>query len=106
MYFLVNEPLAGAIPLSYSLISLVSILHFRRSHLGGLFRFSQLVLILLIPFLLMTTLGGFINGSAVILWSLICPLGAMLFDDHHKAPRWFVAFGTLVALSALLPMAR
>ena len=102
MYFLFNEPLAGAIPFSYGVISLISVLHFKQSRLYRIFRFSQLVLILLLPFFLMMALGGFINGSAVILWSLICPLGAMLFDDHHKAPRWFVAFGTLVVLSALL----
>ena len=102
MYFLFNEPLAGAIPFSYGVISLISVLHFKQSRLYRIFRFSQLVLILLLPFFLMMALGGFINGSAVILWSLICPLGAMLFDDYHKAPRWFVAFGILVALSALL----
>jgi adenylate cyclase len=102
MYYLFNEPLAGAIPFTYGLISLVSVLYFKRSHQYRIFRFSQLVLILLLPFFLMTALGGFVNGSAVILWSLICPLGAMLFDDHNKAPRWFAAFGMLVALSAFL----
>jgi len=102
MYILFKEPLAGAIPLSYSLISLVSIIHFRQSHKYDIYRFSQLVLILLLPFFLMLALGGFINGSAVVLWSLICPLGAMLFDDHRKAPPWFLAFGFLVVLSGVL----
>lgn len=102
MYYLFNEPLAGAIPFTYGLISLVSVLYFKWSHQYRIFRFSQLVLILLLPFFLMTALGGFVNGSAVILWSLICPLGAMLFDDHNKAPSWFAAFGILVALSAFL----
>jgi len=50
----------------------------------------------------MLALGGFINGSAVVLWSLICPLGAMLFDDHRKAPPWFLAFGFLVVLSGVI----
>ena len=31
-----------------------------------------------------------------ILWSLICPLGAMLFDEPRHAPRWFLAFVGLV----------
>jgi len=35
----------------------------------------------------MTALGGFVNGSAVIIWSLICPMGAMLFDEPKWAPR-------------------
>ena len=85
-----NEPLAGSIPLSYSLISLLSIIHFGQTRQYRFFRFSQLTLILLLPFFLMVALGGFINGSAVILWSLLCPLGALLFDEPRQAPRWFL----------------
>ena len=102
MYVFFNEPLAGAIPLSYSFISLLSIIHFGRTRQYRFFRFSQLTLILLLPFFLMAALGGFINGSVVILWSLICPLGALLFDEPRHAPRWFLAFAVLVALSGFL----
>ena len=102
MYILFNEPLAGAIPLSYSIISLFSTVHFGQTRQYQFFRFSQLALILLLPFFLMVALGGFVNGSGVVLWSLICPLGAMLFDEPRHAPRWFLAFISLVALSALL----
>jgi adenylate cyclase len=102
MYILFNEPLAGAIPLSYSVISLLSIMYFGRTRQYRFFRFSQLTLILLLPFLLMIALGGFINGSAVVLWSLICPMGAMLFDEPQRAPRWFLAFISLVVLSGFL----
>lgn len=102
MYTLFKEPLAGAIPISYSTISLFSIIHFGWTRQYRFFRFSQLTLILLLPFFLMVALGGFVNGSAVVLWSLICPLGAMLFDEPHQAPRWFIAFAFLVALSGFL----
>ena len=102
MYIFFDEPLAGAIPLSYSIISLFSTIHFGRTRQYQFFRFSQLALILILPFFLMMALGGFINGSAVILWSLICPLGAMLFDEPRRAPRWFLAFIGLVALSGFL----
>jgi adenylate cyclase len=50
----------------------------------------------------MVALGGFINGTAVVLWSLICPLGALLFDEPRHAPRWFLAFAVLVVLSGFL----
>jgi len=102
MYIFFSEPLAGAIPLSYAIISLISVIHFGRTRQYRFFRFSQLTLILLLPFLLMVALGGFINGSAVILWSLICPMGAMLFDEPRHAPRWFLAFLGLVVLSGFL----
>jgi len=102
MYILFGEPLAGMIPLSYAVISLLSIFQFGLTRRYHLFRFSQLLLILLLPFFLMVTLGGFVNGSAVILWALICPLGALLFDEPRQAPRWFLAFLSLVILSGVL----
>ena len=102
MYIFYGEPLAGAIPLSYSAISLLSIIYFGRTRQYRFFRFSQLALILLLPFVLMITLGGFVNGSAVVLWALISPLGAMLFDEPRHAPRWFLAFASLVVLSGFL----
>jgi len=102
MYIFFNEPLAGVIPLSYGIVSLFSIIHFGRTRQYHFFRFSQLTLILLLPFLLMIALGGFVNGSSVVLWALICPMGAMLFDEPRHAPRWFLAFVVLVILSGLL----
>jgi len=102
MYILFSEPLAGAIPLSYSIISLLSIINFGRTRQYRFFRFSQLALILLLPFFLMMALGGFVNGSAVVLWALICPLGALLFDEPRHAPRWFLAFLVLVVISGFL----
>ena len=102
MYILFGELLAGMIPLSYAVISLLSISLFGLTHQYYLFRFSQLILILLLPFLLMLTLGGFVQGSAVILWALICPLGALLFDEPRHAPHWFLAFLSLVVISGVL----
>jgi adenylate cyclase len=102
MYFLFHEPLGGAIPFSYGIFSFLSILYFARTRQYAFFRFSQLLLILLLPFLLMVALGGFINGSAVILWALICPLGALLFDEARYALSWFLAFMLLVVLSGFL----
>jgi len=102
LYVFSNEPLAGAIPLSYSFVSLLSILYFGRTRQYRFFRFSQLTLILLLPFLLMVAWGGFVNGSAVVFWALICPMGATLFDEAHHAPRWFLAFVVLVVLSGFL----
>jgi len=99
MYIFFNEPLAGAIPLSYGIVSLLSIVHFWRTHQYRFFRFSQLRLILLLPFLLMVALGGFSNGSAVVLWSLICPMGAMLFDEHRHAPAGSWLFSALLCLA-------
>ena len=102
VYILFQEPLAGLIPLSYSIVSLLSVVHFGLTRQYRFFRSSQLVLILFLPFLLMLALGGFINSSAVILWSFICPLGALLFAEPRQAPRWLVAYIVLLTLSGFL----
>jgi adenylate cyclase len=101
-YILFREPLAGLIPLSYAAVSSLSVVHFGLTRQYRFFRSSQLVLILVLPFLLMLALGGFINSSAVILWSFISPLGALLFAEPRQAPRWLLAYLVLLVLSGFL----
>jgi adenylate cyclase len=66
------------------------------------YRFTQLALILLLPWLMTISLGGFHNSSAVILWSTLCPLGALVVHDLRTASRWFWVFLILLAGSAVL----
>jgi guanylate cyclase len=101
-YIVLAEPLAGAIPLGYAIFSTLSVIFFAVTRRYEWFRLSQLLLILFLPFLLQLALGGYINASAVIIWSLICPLGALLFDEPGHAPYWFLGYLALVVLSGLL----
>src|ERR687888_6291 len=80
-YIVFAERLAASIPLGYAIISSLNLLIFSIRRDYHVFRFVQLLLILLLPFLLMLALGGFVNSSAVILWSLLSPLHALLFAD-------------------------
>jgi signal transduction histidine kinase len=50
----------------------------------------------------MITLGGFIEGSVVILWSILAPMGALLSGQLRQAIYWFIAFIILVILSGLI----
>ncbi len=102
MYMAFGELIAGSIPFGYSIFSTLSMVTFAVTRQYRFFRFSQLLLILMLPFLLMTALGGFINSSAVVLWSFICPLGALLFDEPRNAWRWFLAFIGVVILSGVI----
>ena len=99
LYISLGELLAGSIPIGYSLISLFMIVNFAVTRRYRLFRFSQIFLILILPFLLMFTVGGFVNSGGVILWSLLSPIGALLFDEPRRAHRWLVAYLALVVLS-------
>ncbi len=102
IYTFYGEVLAASIPLTYALISTLSIILFAIIHNYRLFRFTQLLLTLLLPFLLMVALGGFVNSSVVILWSLLCPLGALFFSDSRQATRWLLAYLALIIASGFL----
>ena len=102
LYAAFGARLAAAIPLAYAAASFVSLLVFARVRRYQLFRLSQLVLSLLLPFFLMLSLGGFAASSAVVLWSLTSPLGALVFAGRRPATGWFVAFLVLILMGALL----
>ena len=48
---------------------------------------------------MMLSLDGFHNSSAVILWSGLCPLGALVFCELRPAASWLLAFLALTASS-------
>ena len=102
LYFAFDEPRAAAIPLAYAAASFASLGVFARVRRYGLFRASQLALSLLLPVLLMLQLGGFVASSAVVLWSLTCPLGALVFAGRRTAVGWFAAYVSLIVLAAVL----
>jgi len=102
LYFWNGYALSGSIPLGYSVFSFGSTLHFFRTKRFDFFCLSQQLLILLLPFLLMWSLGGFAKGSIVMIWAFFAPLGALFFVDLKAAIRWMWAFLLLLVLSALL----
>lgn len=102
IYLAVDETLAASIPGGYVVVSGISIGIFAATGRYQLFRTTQLALILVLPFMLMVTLGGFINASAVILWSFMAPLGALLVSGRREAVYWFVAFTGLLVVSRFL----
>jgi adenylate cyclase len=94
--------LSAAIPFAYQLASAASIYTFARTGGFRLFRVTQLLMSLLLPFALQWSLGGFATSSAVSLWAFTCPVGALLFVGPRQAVPWFLAFAGLVAFSAAI----
>ena len=92
LYIAFGEPMGGAIPLSYTVVSLASVVVLTVSRRYDAFCLTQLGLMLVLPFVLMVVLGGFIPSSAVALWSFVSPLGALAFARPREALRWFAAF--------------
>jgi class 3 adenylate cyclase len=93
---------SAAIPFAYQLATAASLWAFARTRRFRLFRTSQLLMSLLLPFALQWSLGGFENSSAVALWAFTCPVGALLFVGVRQAIPWFVAFAALVAVSGAI----
>jgi diguanylate cyclase (GGDEF)-like protein len=105
LYLYSGYPLSAAVPLGYAIISFSSTLHFFKTKRFAFFCFSQQLFILLLPFLLMWSLGGFANGSVVMIWAFFAPLAALFFIDLKAAARWMLAFLVLLIVSALFDQA-
>jgi guanylate cyclase len=90
------------IPAVYSLVAIANTALFAYTRNFGFYRFSQLLLILLLPWLLMESLGGFSDSSAVIVWAALCPLAALLFEDLRRTTFWLAGFFALLVVSGLL----
>jgi class 3 adenylate cyclase len=102
LYVAFGEPLGGAIPLTYTVISLGSIVLFALTRRFDWFRLTQLTAMLILPFALMVVLGGFVPSSVVVAWAFVAPLGALAFATPGEAVRWYIAYVGLVILTGVL----
>jgi serine phosphatase RsbU (regulator of sigma subunit) len=102
-YLALGRTLSGGIPLGYAAISAISLFYFFRSKRYKIFCRSQLTIILILPVLLQWSLGGVTASGAVILWSILSPIGALMFAGTTHAIPWFVAYLVLMVVSGLLP---
>ncbi len=100
-YLLLGLQVSGIIPLSYSFISAVSLLYFFKTKHYKFFCRSQLTLILILPFILQWSLGGLTASGAVVLWSILSPIGALMFAGTTRSIPWFVAYVLLMVISGL-----
>ncbi len=102
LYWLVGEHAVALTPWAYFTGSAISLVVFARTRNFAFLRTAQLVLILVAPALGMIMLGGLRESSAVILWCLLAPLGAVAFDRPGRAWPWFAAFVATTVLALVL----
>ena len=93
---------SALIPFAYQILSVVGLALLARTKRYDVYRASQMVLILALPFLLQWSLGGFVESSGVALWAFVAPLGALVFYGPRPAVGWFAAFAALVGVSAAI----
>ena len=99
VYAALGLGVSAAIPLGYQIVSVVGLTAFARTGALEPFRSIQVLLILLLPFLLQWSLGGYAASSVVSLWALVGALGALLVYGARAAIAWFMAFVALSIIS-------
>jgi adenylate cyclase len=101
-YWALGLRLAPLFPLTYQLVAAASLVTFFATKRYRVFRASQLTLALLLPFLFQLSLGGFVSGSAVIVWSFTAPMGALMFVGARHALGWLLAFFAVLVVAGIL----
>lgn len=101
LYFILGFPQSAIIPGGYAVLSLLSLFFVFVTGKYLAFRFLQFLFILILPVLLQLSLGGFENSGAVIIWAILCPLGALSFAPIRQGLVWFGLFLIVLVLTGL-----
>jgi len=97
-----GEYRAAAIPGSYAVFTVLSLRLYRLYPHYRPWRSAQFALFMVLPAALMLTLGGFVEGSAVIIWSMLTPMGVLVWGTRREAAWWFLAFVGVLVIAGLL----
>ena len=100
VYLVHGEPVAALVPMLYPPLTLMNLALFARHRALDRLAAGQSLVILVLPFLVHVALGGYGPSSAVVLWSMLSPLGALVFVGIAPGVRWLVAFIAVLGLAA------
>lgn len=89
----------AAVPYFYLVISYISLYFFYRFQRFEYFTFTQLVMLLVMPFFMQWIIGGFEASSGVAIWAILSPVGALMILGTRQSTPWFLLFVGLAFLS-------
>lgn len=89
----------AAFPYVYIIISYSSILIFYRLKRFSYITFTQLAMLLVMPFFMQWVIGGFEASSGVAIWGILSPVGALMILGTRQSTPWFFLFMVLSAIS-------
>lgn len=101
-FLFMGRPSSAAVPFAYQVISVIGLAHLARTGNFAPFRVSQLTAMLILPFVLQWTLGGFVNSSAMMIWAFTSPLAALVLVGRRQAALYFAGYVVLTAVSGVL----
>jgi adenylate cyclase len=103
-YLAFGEVLAAVLPLAYSGLSTANRVALRRRRRFRPYQIVEIALIIALPFGLQLALGGYVGGSAVVLWAFLGPMLAVLSTSAREAVAWFGAFlGAVIVAGVAQP---
>jgi signal transduction histidine kinase len=103
---LTSEPLFSVIlPYSFAVVVGLAVLVRWLTKRYHVLLYTFLVMILAVPVLFQCGVGGFTGDPGtvtIILWALLAPIGALMFQNTKAAVWWFLAYLALVVTALLL----
>jgi len=102
MYSFFGLSLASKFPMIYLFVLIATTIYLYKTKNFDVALYIYISFILIIPFLLQITLGGFVYSGAVILWSLLAPTGALFFKGKKAGMTWFALFILFAVVSTFL----
>ena len=102
MYTAFGLPYVALLPLIHSIVGVVGLLSLVATKRYRLFMYIELFSLMLLPFSIHWAMASFAVSGAVMLWAILSPLGALMFDTGRFAIGWFLVFLTLLIVSGLI----
>jgi guanylate cyclase len=91
--------LMALVPYLYIIFSYTSLLFFYRSKKFEYFTFTQLIMLLVMPFFMQWVIGGYEASSGIAIWAILSPIGALMILGTRQSTSWFILFAALAAIS-------
>lgn len=88
-----------AVPYLYLVVSYLSLFIFYRFKRYEYFIFTQLVMLLVMPFFMQWAIGGFAASSGIAIWAILSPVGASMILGTRQSTAWFLLFISLALIS-------
>jgi adenylate cyclase len=89
----------AAVPYAYIIVSYFSLLVFYRSKKFEYLTFTQLVMLLVMPFFMQWVIGGYQASSGIAIWAILSPIGALMILGTRQSTPWFILFALLAGVS-------
>ncbi|MFW5431257.1 MAG: adenylate/guanylate cyclase domain-containing protein [Methylophilaceae bacterium] len=94
--------LMALFPYLYIIFSYASLLFFYRYKKFEYFIFTQLIMLLVMPFFMQWVIGGYEASSGIAIWAILSPIGALMILGTRQSTSWFLLFVMLAAVSWFL----